>query len=238
MTHPIVKPIRSVPYVLVTLAMTADGKIATANRRIHSFTSARDHAHLLERRATADAVLCAATTVNGEGITLGTGGTRYQRLRRRRGLTEHALRVVVSGRANLRPDADVFRDRLSPVIVLVSGSAPPARVERLRRVADEVRVFGTRDVDLPGALIWLRKDWNVKRIACEGGAKLNDAMFRAGLVDELNLTISPRIFGGADAPTLADGSGVPRLAMAARLELIRVRRVDDELFLTYRAADR
>ena len=47
----------SPPFVLVNMAMTADGKIATANRRIHSFSSSRDLEHLYELRATADAVM-------------------------------------------------------------------------------------------------------------------------------------------------------------------------------------
>ena len=69
---------------------------------------------------------------------------------------------------------------------------------------------------------------------CEGGGELNDALFRAGLVDEINLTICPKIFGGRRAPTIAEGRGFARLASAAPFELKSVRRVDDELFLVLR----
>ena len=66
----------------------------------------------------------------------------------------------------------------------------------------------------PTALHWLRKYWGVKRLLCEGGGELNDALFRAGVVDELHLTICPKLFGGRRAPTMADGIGFPRLTAA------------------------
>ena len=61
------------PFVLVNMAMTADGKIATANRAVSSFGSARDHEQLLELRATADAVMAGARTVDSAAINLGPG---------------------------------------------------------------------------------------------------------------------------------------------------------------------
>ena len=59
------------PFVLINMAMTADGRIATANRAVSSFGSERDHEHLLELRATADAVMCGARTVESSVVTLG-----------------------------------------------------------------------------------------------------------------------------------------------------------------------
>ena len=69
------------PFVFVNMAMTADGKIATANRAVHSFGSARDLAHLYELRATADAVMCGARTVEVAETTLGPGAAKFRRQR-------------------------------------------------------------------------------------------------------------------------------------------------------------
>ena len=71
---------------------------------------------------------------------------------------------------------------------------------------------------------------------CEGGGELNAAMFQAGLVDELYLTICPLIFGGRNAPTLADGEGIERLTEGRRFKLRKSERVGDELFCVYRPA--
>ena len=215
------------------MAMTADGKIATANRAVSSFGSARDHEHLLELRATADAVMCGARTADLNAINLGPGPARFRRARLRRGLAEYNLRVLVSGSGTINPAAEIFRHRFSPVIILTTGRALSARRKALRRVADEVKVFGEREVNLRVALRWLQRTRGVNRLLCEGGGELNDALFRAGLVDELHLTVCPKIFGGRHAPTIADGLGFPNLAAAARFELQSSRRVGDEMFLVF-----
>lgn len=224
------------PYVLLNMAMSADGKVATANRAVTSFGSARDQHHLLELRATADAVLCGAGTVNEAGITLGVGGARYERRRKSRGLAPTNLRIVVSGRARLRSSADLFREPGGPILILTSRAAPAARVAGLRRRAQGVVRFGRDAVDLGAALRWLRREWGVRRLVCEGGPELNDAMFRAGLVDEVHVTLCPKVFGGRRAPTLVEGRGWARLAQAQRLQLRSVRAIRGELFLVYRAS--
>jgi riboflavin-specific deaminase-like protein len=214
--------------------MTADGKIATANRQVSSFSSRRDQALLMELRSEADAVMAGARTVDLNRITLGPGSAKYRRRRLRRGLAEHSVRVVVSGAGTLDPRAAIFRAKGSPLIILAGGRASRRRLERLRRLADQVKVFGARELDFVAALRWLRRTWGVKRLLCEGGGTLNDALFRAGVVDELHLTVCPKVFGGKDAPTISDGLGMGGLDQAVRLRLKSARRSGAELFLVYR----
>lgn len=229
-------PTAQLPFVLVNMAMTADGKIATANRRVSSFGSARDQENLMWLRTTGDAVLAGARTADLNPVNLGPGGPKYRRLRKKRGLSEYNLRVVVSGRATLNPEAEIFKRRFSPLIVLTSRRASAARLARLREVATDVKVCGEDEIDFAEAFRWLGERWQIRRIVCEGGGELNDALFRAGLVNELHLTICPKLFGGRGAPTICDGVGVGRLAEAAKLELKSVRRRANELFLIYQAA--
>jgi len=221
------------PFVLVNMAMSADGKIATANRAVSSFGSARDHENLLKLRATADAVMCGARTAGLNDINLGPGGKRFQRLRVKRGLTEFNLRILVSGSGTIDPDAEVFKHGFSPIIVLTTERMSDKARRQLLARANEVIVCGRREIDFPAALHWLRKERKVKRLLCEGGGELNDALFRAGLVDELHLTVCPKIFGGRTAPTIADGLGFPSLAEAAQFQLKSSRRVGDEMFLVF-----
>lgn len=229
------------PFVLVNMSMTADGKIATTNRVVSSFSSERDQEHLLELRATADAVMCGARTVDLNEVNLGAGGAKYCKQRLKRGLAEHNLRIIVTGSGTLNPGAHIFKNRggarankrsmSGPIIVLTTGRAAKPRLAQLQAVADEVRVFGQKELNLRAALTWLRRKWKVRRLVCEGGGALNDAMFRAGLVDEIHLTLCPRIIGGRSAPTIADGRGFSQLAAAAQLPLRSIKRHGDELFL-------
>jgi 2,5-diamino-6-(ribosylamino)-4(3H)-pyrimidinone 5'-phosphate reductase len=221
------------PFVFINMAITADGKIATANRAVSSFGSQRDKDHLLELRATADAVMCGAGTVNSGPITLGPGSTKYRRLRKRRGLAEYNLRIIASGSGNVNPNAEIFKRKTSPILILTTGRASESKLKPLRELATEIKSFGPREIDFHKALQWLREKWNVKRLLCEGGGELDDALFRAGLVNELHLTICPKIFGGRKAPTIAEGTGVLKLSHAAQLKLKSMKRIGDELFVVY-----
>lgn len=221
------------PFILINMAMTADGKIATANRAVSSFGSKRDHDHLLELRATADAVMCGARTADLNDINLGPGAAKFRRLRLKRGLTEYNLRIVVSGSGSINPRAEVFRHRFSPLIILTTERMTVATRQRLAKLGAEIKICGKREINFPSAMRWLRQRWKVKRLLCEGGGELNDALFRARLVDELHLTVCPKVFGGRTAPTIADGTGFLRLADAAPFRLQTARRVKEEMFLVY-----
>ncbi|MDP7049518.1 MAG: dihydrofolate reductase family protein [Verrucomicrobiota bacterium] len=222
------------PFVLINMAMSADGKIAPPHRRFVAFGSRQDHANLLTLRATTDAVMCGARTVESAPITLDAGGPEYERRRLRGGLASQNLRIVVSGSGSVDPQAKIFQHGVSPLIVLASGRAPKSRLAKLKRLADCVKVSGKKSVALGQALGWLRRDWAVKRLLCEGGGELNFELLRLGLVDELHLTVCPRIISGRDAPTIADGEGFARLAKVAKLELTRQCRIGGELFTTWR----
>jgi riboflavin-specific deaminase-like protein len=218
------------------MAMTADGKISTANRAASSFGSPVDHRHLLELRAEADAVMAGARTVDLAPINMGPGPASYRRRRISRGLSEYNLRVIVSRSGTVNTSAEVFKHTFSPILVLTTKQAQRQKLHAIRQVATEVKVFSSNEINFRAAFRWLYRRWNVHHLLCEGGGELNDALFREDLIDELHLTICPLVFGGQAAPTIAEGTGAANLAAATRLQLHRKRRVGDELFLVFRRA--
>jgi riboflavin-specific deaminase-like protein len=224
---------RTRPYVVVNMAVTADGKIATANRAISSFGSKRDREHLLELRATADAVMAGARTVDTNPIDMGPGGKKFRRKRVQDGRQEYNLRVIVSRSGSVDPEALVFKKRFSPVVVLTTKRAGIAQLASLRLVGAEIHVGGEKDINFAIVLSWLADKWRVRRLICEGGGELNSALFRAGLIDEIHLTICPYIFAGGKAPTIADGIGFAKLANAGQFGLKSMRRVGLEVFLRF-----
>jgi riboflavin-specific deaminase-like protein len=221
------------PFTFLNLAMTADGKIASANRAITSFGSRRDLQELYALRATADAVVSGARTVDGEAVDLGPGPARFRRKRLRRGLAEYNLRVIVSGSGSVDPRARIFQRRFSPILILTSAQVSERRLQRLRGLADDVFVSENEKLDFVQALRWLRLRWNVKRLLCEGGGELNDALLRARVVSQIHLTVCPLILGGRSAPSIADGIGWSSLVQATRCRLKSRRQIGDEQFLVY-----
>jgi 2,5-diamino-6-(ribosylamino)-4(3H)-pyrimidinone 5'-phosphate reductase len=221
------------PFVFLNIATTADGKIAPTREKFIPFSSERDRELLLELRTRADAVMSGARTINSFPMNLGPGGAKYQKMRLKNGLAEYNLRVIVSGSGNVDPNAEIFKQRFSPIIILTTERAGK-KLKKLKEVADAVELFGETDLDFPAALRWLKKQWKVNQLLCEGGGELNAALFRAGLVDELNVTLVPVVFGGREAPTLADGVGIEKLADAARLKLTSLKRLGDELYMVYK----
>jgi riboflavin-specific deaminase-like protein len=226
------------PFVFVNMAMTADGKISTTNRALSSFGSKHDLEHLYDLRATADAVMAGARTAEVIDLKMGPGGKRFEALRLQRGLERYNLRIIVSGSGSVDPRATLFQHRFSPIIVVTSARASQARLMSLRKVADEVVMAGRQEIDFATVLGHLRKHWKIRRLLSEGGGELNDALFRAGLVDELHLTICPKIFGGRTAPTIVDGRGFRSLSEAAAMKLTSLRRVGSEIFCVYQTVKR
>lgn len=224
------------PFVLVNMAMSADGKIATANRTVSSFASKRDLEHLYELRTTADAVMAGARTLDLNKVLLGAGGERFKKMRRANGRGDHSLRIVVSGSGSINPRAAIFQHRFSPILILTTEKGL-RRLHQHRNLFDAAIICGETQIDFAAALATLRERWKVRRLLCEGGGELNAALFQAGLIDELNLTLCSKIIGGRKAPTIADGSFAPALADAAPFSLHSHRRVGDELFLVFRATN-
>jgi len=221
------------PFVYLNVATTADGKLAPANRHFVPFSSERDQQLLLELRTRCDAVMAGARTVDSVSVNLGPGGKQYRAKRLKNGLAEYNIRVVVSGSGTLNPRAEIFKHKFSPLIILVTGRAGKTRINRLKELGAIVGICGDEELDFTCALRWLRKEWNVTRLLCEGGGAINGALLSADLVDEIYLTLCPIILGGRDAPTMADGNGVEKLEEATRLKVKSMERAGDELFFVY-----
>jgi riboflavin-specific deaminase-like protein len=215
------------PFVFINMAMTADGKIASVDHKVTSFSSCADHAHLLELRDKADAIITGAGTLNAQPkTTLGPGPKSRK---------NPPLRVIASGRGQVDLQHKLFRTKGAPTIILTTERIGRKRLKALKAAADTVEICGENEIDFLRALGLLRAEWGVKRILSEGGGHLNDSLFRAGVVDELNLTVCPLILGGTDAPTISDGIGFDRLSDAAQFKLKSQKLVNDEMFLVYRA---
>ena len=206
------------PFVTANFAITADGRISTRNFTPSDFSSKRDKRRLVKIRAGCDAVLVGARTLAADTMTLGIPGIR----------TKPPLRVIVSNSGRIAPSLRAFQSAGAPIVIFTTKKMPAATRDALAGVA-YIFMHPTPTVDLALTLAILRAEYGVKRLVCEGGGTLLRSFAAADLLDELHLTICPRIFGGRGAPTL---TGVPGkfLPKSTRLRLVEMRRAGGECF--------
>ena len=223
--------IRKRPFVVATFAMTADGKVTTKMFGPVDFTSREDKLHLFRQRAHADAVLIGHTSLERDNVRLGLP-VELQELRIKRGQSRCPLRVIVSNKGKIDDRLKIFQSDVSPIIIFSSKRMPRKNQDALQKKAT-LHLARADHLDLPAMLQTLRNQYNVRTLACEGGPTLFRALLEEGLVDQLNLTIAPYMFGGANAPTLT-GLSKSFLPASVHCSLIEMRTVGDECFLTYR----
>lgn len=212
--------------------MTADGKITTREFSPVDFTSREDKMHLLRHRALADAVLVGHSTLAKDNVRLGLpkGELREQRIAR--GQTPSPLRVIVSNEGRIDAGLKIFASEIAPIVIFSTTRMPRDFQKRLRKKAT-LHLSEAPAVDLAWMLQQLRTEYKVQSVACEGGAALFRSMLELDLIDQLNLTIAPVLFGGGKAPTLT-GLSTEFLPASVRCSLTDMRTVGDECFLTYR----
>ncbi|HIH70156.1 2,5-diamino-6-(ribosylamino)-4(3H)-pyrimidinone 5'-phosphate reductase [Methermicoccus shengliensis] len=220
------------PFVFLNLAMSADGKIATRERRQLRISGEADFERVDELRAWADAVMVGIGTVLADdpSLTVKSEQRRARRLAEKG--SEHPIRVVVDSSARIPLDAQVLHRGEGTRVVAVSGNAPPERIEALRRAGAQVVVAGEHRVDLKYLLFQLWKR-GVRRLMVEGGGTLAWGLISQGLVDELYTYVGNVVIGGRDAPTSVDGEGFDE-AHIRGLELLDVERLDEGVLLRWR----
>ncbi|HEY1581497.1 MAG TPA: RibD family protein [Chthoniobacterales bacterium] len=220
------------PFVAATFAMTIDGKITTRTFSPVDFTSREDKLHLLRQRSLGDAVLIGRSTLSRDNVRLGLPDPKVRADREARGQAPYPLRVVVSNEGRIDPALKIFQTDTSRIVIFSTTRMPRKYQVALREKAT-LRLSDTRTVDLGRMLRLLRSEYNVRRVACEGGAELFRGLLELQLVDQLNLTIAPYIFGGKAAPTLT-GRGTSFLSASVRCSLVEMRTAGEECFGTYR----
>lgn len=216
--------------------MTADGKITTRKFTSVDFTSPEDKLHLLRQRSLGDAVLVGHSTLRCDNLRLGVAREELRAARLKRGQPAYPLRIIVSNAGRIDARLNIFKTDFAPIIIF-STTRMPRLVQRALAGKATLHLAQTPQVDLHQMMRILRDRYQVRTIACEGGAKLFRALLESGLVDQLNLTVAPFLFGGETAPTLT-GVSKDFLPNSARGRLVDMQVKGEECFLTYRFSRR
>jgi len=212
------------PYLVTNFALTLDGR-ATLGGRSGPIGSSTDTEVLHRLRTQVDAVMIGGGTLRVEryGRVVPDPELRGHR-ERGAGLAHDPLAVIVSNSLDLPWDAELFSVGFGRVLVLTASDA------EIPETATDVRVERhVGHVDLPRAMAKLRTERGVRAVLCEGGPRLHANLVEAGLVDELFVTLAPKLALNEGPGLLENGVGHP-----TDLELVWLLDEDGELFTRYR----
>ncbi|MFA5213010.1 MAG: 2,5-diamino-6-(ribosylamino)-4(3H)-pyrimidinone 5'-phosphate reductase [Methanoregula sp.] len=217
------------PRTVVNVAMSADGKLSTRERRQVKISGKEDFLRVDRLKAECDAVMVGIGTVLADDPSLTVKDAGLKELRHSSGMDEHPVRVVIDSTARTPPDASVLTKGSGKRVVAVSCRAKQEQIAQLRTRATVI-VAGEKEVDLATVMDELGT-MGISRVMVEGGGTLIAALFAAGLVDEVYTFVGNIIIGGKDAPTLADGVGCVKESEFTRLALIDAICIEDGILL-------
>jgi riboflavin-specific deaminase-like protein len=210
------------PFVAMNFAATVDGR-ASIGGVSGPIGSATDTAMLVGLRTRFDAVMIGAGTMRAERYGRPVSDPAKRAQRDELGLSGDPLTVIISGRLDLPWDAALFTEGAGRVLIFTAADTEPPETETQLTV-----VRHDPAVDLAEAMRQLREEQGVRALLCEGGPRLHAQLQAEGLVNDLFLTIAPKLVGG-DAPRIIEGD----LPAIAPLELSWLLEDDGELLARY-----
>jgi 2,5-diamino-6-(ribosylamino)-4(3H)-pyrimidinone 5'-phosphate reductase len=212
--------------VLINAAMTIDGKIAT-NLGDSAISSKQDLRRLHRLRSSVDAIVIGISTVIVDNPRLTV------RLVKRYGTTP--VRIIIDSTGRIPLDSKILKSASKiNTIVAVTSRTSDKRIDKIKSAGAMVIVAGARTVDLK-ELFCILKKMGFNKILVEGGGELNWSILQLGIVNELMVTVAPRIVGGRTATTLVEGDGYTRISESIKTELIKISRQNNgEVMLYYK----
>jgi riboflavin-specific deaminase-like protein len=213
------------PYTIVNFVASADGR-ATLAGRSSKLGDDGDRAMFHGLREQVDAVLAGTQTLRTEHYGRILGKAERRRRRTERGLSPEPLACIVTRSGQIPTDIPLFAESEARIVVF---SPTDIDVAECAATLDVVRV-DSGEPTLTTALRRLHADYGVRSLLCEGGPTLFGALLHENVVDELFLTLAPKLAGGGRGPTISSGA---ELAEPAALRLQWLLEREESLYLRY-----
>ena len=215
--------VKSRPYVILSAAITLDGKLGVKNKRT-KLSSKNDKIRVHKLRSKVDAIIIGNNTVSLDNPLL--------TVRHAKG--KNPVRIILDSSGTIKSNSKIIQTcNKIPTIIAVSELISEKNLQRLRKFSLEIIVCGKNSVDIPKLLRILLKK-GIKKILLEGGGTVNWSFIKRNLIDEAIITLAPYILGGKDSVSLVEGIGFKNLDVSTKLKLKKVQKNKSELVLFYK----
>jgi 2,5-diamino-6-(ribosylamino)-4(3H)-pyrimidinone 5'-phosphate reductase len=214
--------VKSRPHVILSAAMSVDGKIATRTGN-SELSSRKDLVRVHKLRASVDAILVGKHTLMIDDPSL---TVKYVK-------GKNPTRIILDSVGSIESTSQIIKTcKMVPTIIAVSKKITQKNIVRLEKEGLEIIKCGQNKIDIKKLLHILRKK-NIKKLLVEGGGTTNWSFIKDGLVDEMIITITPYVLGGSSAISLVQGKGFGKIEQALFLKLKKIDRMKNELVLHY-----
>lgn len=211
--------------MILSACMSIDGKIATV-KGDSRLSDERDFRRVNKLRSEVDGIIVGVGTLLADDPKLTVKYIENPK---------NPTRIVVDSNARTPKNALILTYKPEvPTIIAVTENAPKEKIEELKEAGANILICGSDNlVDLK-LLMEKLYDMNINRLMLEGGGELNWSMIKNSLVDEIRLTISPKILGGNEAISLVRGVGFQTIDEAPKFSLIVCNKDGDYIVLIYK----
>ncbi|MFX1394735.1 MAG: 2,5-diamino-6-(ribosylamino)-4(3H)-pyrimidinone 5'-phosphate reductase [Promethearchaeota archaeon] len=212
------------PYIILSAAMTIDGKIAS-RRGDAELSDELDWREVHKLRSTIDAIIV------GKGTILKDNPKLHIKFYEHKGY----YRIVVDSNLSIPIDSNIitFQPRIYPTIISTTEKVSEEKIKQFESKNVKILKSGKGDqVDLNNLMVMLSKI-GIKSILLEGGGNLNWSFIKNDLIDEIRLTIAPWIVGGKEATSLVEGKGFDKMNQGRKFKLVNVNNRDNYVILKY-----
>lgn len=218
------------PYVVLKFAMTLDGKIATRTGASKWITgeAARNHVHQLRGRY--------AGILAGIGTVLADDPMLNCRIDG----AHQPLRIILDSHLRIPMGSRLVRSAKEYPLLIVCNESNRDREEGTSRI-QKLEEAGAKVWTLPeknghpdlNVLMQRLGEEKIDSVLIEGGGTVNEAALKAHIVHHVYAYIAPKIFGGEDAKTPVEGSGIRLPQECANLRLAKITVLLNDMLLEY-----
>jgi len=217
------------PYVILSAAMTIDGKIAS-KAGDPNLSDEEDWKEVHEIRSKVDAIMVGKETILKDNPKL------HIKFHEHKGY----YRIVVDSNLSIPIDSNViiFKPNIYPTIICTTENASLERIKDFESKGVKILKSGKGKRVNISSFMPLLYNLGIQNLLLEGGGTLNWSFIENDLIDELRLTIAPWIVGGKEAVSLVEGEGFEKMIQAPRFRLLNINNRDNYVVLNYKRSDK
>ena len=213
------------PFLVVKMAMTLDGKIASRSGKSRWITGQKARKFVHKLRSTSDGIIIGINTLLKDDPLL---NVRLNDEKNR-----NPARIIVDSTGRLPLESRIVKTAAEIKTILATTElAPVNKLKALESKDVEVIILPSKNghVDLQEMMRVLGEK-EISILMAEGGGTLNYSLLSENLIDKIYFFVAPLLIGGKDAPTSLEGEGVAELVDAWRVENIEMKQLDQDLLI-------